>query len=59
MAQTLEGHISISKAPFLTILASLKSPLSPLFNDTKIVKNGALDLEIGSFTICNMSQTIL
>ena len=59
MAQTLEDPISICKAPFLTILASLKRGEKGLFNEAKIVKNGALEIEIGSSKVCAMLQIIL
>ena len=42
MAQTPEDPSSISKAPFLTIVASLKRGEKGLFNEAKIVTNGTL-----------------
>ena len=54
MLQILQDPISRSKAPFLT----LKSPLSPLFNEARIVTNGALDLEIGPLKICHSPKYV-
>ena len=43
----MEGHIFWYTEPFLTILASFESPQSQLSNETKIVKNGSVQLKIG------------
>ena len=59
MVQTLEEHISRSKAPFSTILVPLTRGDHGCFNDIKLVKNGALGLEIGSSQVCAVSQIIL
>ena len=54
-----EDFISRSKVPFLTILVSLERGENRLSNDTKIVENGALELEIRSSEVCIVLQTIL
>ena len=59
MTQIVEDPIARSKAPFVMILDSLKRGYKGLSNEAKIVKNGALEIEIGSSKVYHMSQTIL
>ena len=47
--KTRNGHIFISKAPFSTILTSMKSWEEGLSNEVEIVTNGALEMKIWSF----------
>ena len=41
--KTVFGRKFFDIDPFLTIFSRIESPVSPLFNEAKIVKNGALD----------------
>lgn len=58
-AQTLDGHISTSKASFFMILASLERGAKELSNEAKIVEKGAFHLELRSSKVCAAWRPIL
>lgn len=53
-----EVRILTSRTLIWTTLASFEGPFSPLSNEVTIVKNGALDVEIQSPSVCAALQTL-